>query len=53
MYWIVLAFSRSVSSSGFKNTVNDGFLSDADRDNISSIRGTPRVTLDLDAIPAK
>ena len=29
------------------------FLVSVDKDNISSILGTPRVTLDLDATPAK
>ena len=36
-----------------KNTVHDGFFGFSDNDKISSIRGTPRVTFDLDATPAK
>ena len=46
----ILAYS---SSSSFKNIVTDGFLGFSLRDKISSILGTPRVTLLLLATPAK
>ena len=33
--------------------MQDGFLGFSESDRISSMRGTPRVTFDLDATPAK
>ena len=37
----------------WKKDCKDGFLGFSDNDKISSILGTPRVTFDLDATPAK
>ena len=50
---IECALSLSVSSSDFKYTLNDGFFISLDKDKISSILGTPRVTLDFEATPEK
>ena len=46
-----MALSWFVASCGFKVIVNDGFFGFFVNRKISSIRGTPRVTFDLDATP--
>ena len=53
IYIMVCALSFCLSSSGLRYMLSDGFLISLDNDNISSILGTPRVTFDLDATPAK